>query len=86
MFITCAHIAGKENVVADLASRREYKQAEWMLNKAIFQQAVRHFGFKPDIDCFATRANAQLETYVSRQSDPYATHIRVGFFNKLGKI
>ena len=75
MFITCAHIAGKENVVADLASRREYKQAEWMLNKAIFQQAVRHFGFKPDIDCFATRANAQLETYVSRQSDPYATHI-----------
>ena len=86
MFITCSHIAGKENVVADLASRREYKQAEWMLNKEIFQHAVRHFGFSPDIDCFATRANAQLDKYVSRQCDPFATHIDAfslnwGYFN-----
>ena len=29
MFITCTHIPGKENIVADHESRREYKQGEW---------------------------------------------------------
>jgi hypothetical protein len=75
MFITCAHIPGKENVVADLESRREYKQAEWMLNKDIFEDAVQFFGYRPNMDCFASRVNTQLESFVSRRPDPYATHI-----------
>lgn len=75
MFITCAHIPGKENVIADFESRREYKQAEWMLNRDIFSKAVKFLNFKPEIDCFATRINAQLDCYVSRRPDPYATHI-----------
>ena len=75
MYITCAHIPGIDNVVADLESRREYKQGEWMLNKHIFHRAIAHFHFQPDIDCFASHGNAQLETYVSRQLDPYAAHI-----------
>ena len=75
IFITCAHIPGKENIVADKESRREYKQGEWMLNKEIFQYAVEYYHYRPDIDCFASRANAQLDTYVSRQPDPFATHI-----------
>jgi hypothetical protein len=31
MFITCTYIPGKENIEADRASRKEYKQGEWML-------------------------------------------------------
>ena len=75
MYITCAHIPGTENVVADFESRREYKQGEWMLNPEIFRRAVAHFNFTPNIDCFASRANAQLESYVSRQPDPYASYV-----------
>ena len=75
IFITCTHIPGKENVVADMASRREYKQAEWMLNRDLFQHAVRVFSFEVALDCFATRANAQIPQYVSRDPDPFATHI-----------
>ena len=81
ILISCAYIAGKENVVADKASRKEYKQAEWMLSKHIFEQAVTTFQFFPDIDCFATRANAQLPVYASRHPDPYATHIDSFTFN-----
>ena len=81
IFITCAHIPGKENIVADKESRREYKQGEWMLNKEIFQYALEYYQYSPDIDCFASRANAQLDTYVSRQPDPFATHIDASSIN-----
>ena len=75
IFITCTHIPGVENTVADKESRREYKQGEWMLNTDIFLRAIAHFDFTPDLDCFAARANAQLSRYCSRTPDPYATHI-----------
>ena len=81
MFITCAFIPGKENIVADRESRREHKQSEWMLNKAIFRAALAHFNVTVDIDCFATRVNAQLDNYVSRHPDPYASMIDAFSFN-----
>ena len=81
IFITCTYIPGKENVVADRASRKVYKQGEWMLDKGLFQQALDSFEFVPNIDCFATRANAQLDAYVSRYRDPYATHVDAFSFN-----
>ena len=81
MFITCAHIPGKENIVADKESRREHKQSEWMLNRSIFERALRQFNMAPDIDCFATRVNAQLDKYVSRHPDPYASIIDAFSFN-----
>ena len=75
MFITCAFIPGKENIVADKESRKEHKQSEWMLNRSIFNAALAHFNVAPDIDCFATRVNAQIDRYVSRHPDPYASLI-----------
>ncbi len=83
IFITCAHIPGKENVIADMESRRDrnYKQAEWMLNRELFQQAIAHFNFQVDLDGFATCANAQVEKYVSRYPDPFATKIDAFSFN-----
>ena len=35
IWITTSHIPGKENFVADFESRREYKDAEWMVNPNI---------------------------------------------------
>ena len=52
-----------------------------MLNKQIFEQALQFFNFDPDIDCFATRANTQLQVYASRYPDPFATYIDSFTFN-----
>ena len=75
IWITCAHIPGKLNTEADTESRKEYKQAEWMLNSDIFEKAVQRFNFIPDLDCFASRINSQIPRYVSRMPDPYASFI-----------
>ena len=71
IWITAAHIPGAENVIADYESRKSYKDAEWMLNPEIFQKAIKHLKFKPDLDCFASRLNAQLPKYISYNPDPY---------------
>ena len=83
IFITCAHIPGKENIIADMESRknRNYKQAEWMLNRDLFQRAIVHFNYTVALDCFATSANAQVDSYVSRYPDPFATKIDAFSFN-----
>ena len=75
LWISASHIPGKENVAADFESRREYKDAEWMLNPKIFNEAQNILSFQPKIDCFATRINAQLSEYSSRRPDPEATFI-----------
>ena len=43
-----------------------------MLNLEIFQNAVKHLQFKPDLDCFASRLNTQLPKYISYKPDSYA--------------
>ena len=45
-----------------------------MLSKPIFQRIVSLFG-KPDIDFFASRLNAQVETYVSWRPQPIAKFV-----------
>ena len=60
IWITAFHIPGKENFAADFESRREYKDAEWMLNPKIFNEAQKVLSFQPQIDCFATKINTQL--------------------------
>ena len=59
-------------MIADYESRKSYKDAEWMLNPEIFQKAIKHLKFKPDLDCFATRLNTQLPKYISYKLDLYA--------------
>ena len=65
IWITAAHIPGAESVIADYQSRKGYKDAEWMLNPEIFQKAIKHLKFKPDLECFASRLNTQLPKYIS---------------------
>ena len=74
-WLTAAHIPGVENTIADGESRRAYVDSEWMLNSLIFEDACRICEFKPDIDLFASRLNAQLDNYVSYRPDPFASYV-----------
>ena len=63
IWLTCAFLLSSQNKGADFEFREKYKDAEWMLNRSIFSDAVNHFNFIPDIDCFASRINCQLPRY-----------------------
>ena len=81
IWVTCTYIPGVENVRADRESRREYKQGEWKLNPKIFETILDRFNFTPTIDCFASRLNAQIDTYASFRPDPFATMVDAFSFN-----
>ena len=75
IWLSVAHIPGKDNFVADFESRRNQKEAEWMLSKASLQDALNELGFMPEIDLFASRINTQFKKYVSYKPDPSALAI-----------
>ena len=72
--VSAAHIPGKHNVLADIASREFHDAAEWMLSPNIFENLVDKWG-RPDIDLFASRLNHQIPNYVSWKPDPNSMYI-----------
>ena len=68
IFISAVYIPGKENA-ADSLSREFSDSTEWMLKQDIFNRLCIHF-FQPDIDLFASRLNARLNSFVSRFPEP----------------
>ena len=72
IWITAAQNPGDENVIADYESRKRYKDALWILNTEIFQNAIKQLKFKPDLDRFASRLNTQLIKYIFYKPDSYA--------------
>ena len=62
--ISAAHIPGKHNILADLASRKFQDSAEWMLEPVIFDYVICQFG-RPEIDMFASRLTKQIPVYAS---------------------
>ena len=71
IYLTAAHIPGKENIQADQASRLFNDRTEWKLDKSVFTKLLTVFG-KPEIDMFASRLNHQLPSYVAWIPDPDA--------------
>ena len=65
LWITAGHIAGKANVEADLESRQNQTETEWMLNATLLSQSLKTLQFAPDIDLFASRLNKQFPSYVA---------------------
>ena len=55
--ITCAHIPGHENTVADKESRLKNDDTEWMLDKIKLKEALNILDIKPSVDLFASRIN-----------------------------
>ncbi len=75
IWLTAAHIPGKDNTVTDLESRTKNIDTEWMLNPHYLAKALSDISFSPTIDLFASRINKQFDEYVSYRPDPYAKHI-----------
>ncbi len=65
------HLPGKDNTLADRESRIFHDNTEWMLNPTVFDKCVQ-LVFRPNIDLFASRLNAQLDAYISWKPDPGA--------------
>ena len=74
IWLTIAHIPGKENVLADYKSRHFSDNVEWKLNPKLFDRICHTFG-KPQVDLFATRLNKQIDIFVSWQPDPYSVAV-----------
>ena len=75
IWLTAAHIPGKENVTADYESRNSNLDTEWMLNPKYLSQVLEGIPFTPVIDLFASRNNKQFDQYVSYRPDPFASNI-----------
>ena len=75
IWLSAAHIPGKKNIVADFESRRNQRESEWMLNKALLSRALESLNVSPVIDLFASRINKQFKRYVSYRPDPNAEAI-----------
>ena len=72
IWLSAAHIAGKCNIQADVASRHSVTETEWMLNNTLLSNALSKLDFTPEIDLFDSRLNAQFPCYVAYQPDPGA--------------
>ncbi|XP_045101188.1 uncharacterized protein LOC123498111 isoform X1 [Portunus trituberculatus] len=70
-WITCSHVPGAVNLLADAASRKFNDRHEWKLNEDIFQELCKRFGV-PSIDLFASRLNKQVPRFCSWLPDPEA--------------
>ena len=75
IWISAAHIPGKENKVADAESRKINLDAEWKLNHNFLEQAMEELQFSPKLDLFASRLNFQYNAYVSYKPDPDAVAV-----------
>lgn len=73
-WVTCSHIPGKLNTLADLASRKINDRHEWKLDPHVFTTLSDIFG-TPSIDLFASRLNKQVSTFCSWRPDPEATYL-----------
>ena len=73
-WLSCIHLAGKLNVVADRESRTQHDNMEWKLNPSLFSKIAERFG-DPEVDLFASRLNFQVPKYFSWKPDPGAEQV-----------
>ena len=69
--ISAVYIPGQLNFIADILSRLINLNSEWKLNPAIFRQICVIYNTL-DLDLFATRANNQVQKFISWFPDPDA--------------
>ena len=69
IFIFASYIRSKDNVIADFESRRLEPETEYELSDVAFKEICKVFG-NPEVDLFASRANAKCQKYVSWKKDP----------------
>ena len=72
IWISAAHIPGRDNLVADFESGRNEKASEWMLDSQCLAKTLEDLQYTPNIDLFASRLIRQFANYVSHRPDPQA--------------
>lgn len=80
LWISVAHIAGKQNIEADKLSRNLNDDMEWTLIPEVFSKLEVLLG-QIDIDLFASRINHQVSKYVTYNPDPHAVAINAFMLN-----
>lgn len=73
-WLSCQHIPGIDNTLADFCSRNPNNRTEWSLSKQHFQKIHRRFG-PFDVDLFASRLNNKHSVFVSWEPDPRAAFV-----------
>lgn len=71
LWIFASYISSKDNSIADFESRRVETETEFELSQAAFELICMKLG-RPEIDLFASRANAKCRRFVSWRPDPYS--------------
>ena len=72
VWLTAAHIPGKDNVAADKESRKLSLDAEWKIDSSVHSKAFSQLDIEPTTDLFASRSNKQLPCYISYRPDSEA--------------
>ena len=75
IWVSAAHIPGKDNKAADAQSRKINLDAEWKLNPNFLAEALEVLHFEPNVDLFASRINFQYKDYFSFKADPEAVAV-----------
>ncbi|KAI8428150.1 hypothetical protein MSG28_002397 [Choristoneura fumiferana] len=74
IWLFASYINTKDNVEADKESRRTNPDTEWELSSSAFFRITKELG-QPNIDLFASRANAKCPRYISWRKDSDAIGI-----------
>lgn len=74
IWVYASYISSNENAIADKESRRSHSEIEWELSDIAYRTIVKKLG-SPEVDLFASRANAKCQNYVSWYPDPDALSI-----------
>ena len=59
VWLTVAHILGKQNTEAERESRLSRRETDWTLQKPIFDAATKKLDMTPNVDLFASSLNFQ---------------------------
>ena len=71
MWISAAHIPGRQNAEVDSFSRNFNEVIEWKLSSHFLKKISSTFG-NPRLDLFASRINYEIDWYISWKPDPEA--------------
>ena len=74
VWLTVSYIPGKQNIQADLWSRKFKDDTEWMLSRKVFKNITAIWG-NPKVDLFASWLNCQIKPFVSWHPDPEASAV-----------
>ena len=73
IMVKASHLGGVHNCRADFLSRCSVPEHSYFLCQDVFDDVADLLSFPLSIDCFASRLNYKLPTFISRYADPMAT-------------